>query len=58
MIDMSTYKYKVSYHTELMCTMFIRVKDEAILLTSSDEAYVTAYAAGYCAAKGEKFYIE
>ena len=45
MIDMSTYKYKVSYHTELMCTMFVRVKDEA---------YMTAYAAGFCAAKGEK----
>ena len=58
MADLSIYKYKVSYHHGLMCTMFVRVKDDAILYTNTEESLVKAFADGFCVAKNEKFYIE
>lgn len=58
MADLSIYKYKVSYHHELMCTMFVRLKDDAILYTNKDGSLVRAFADGFCVAKNEQFYIE
>lgn len=51
-------KYKISYHHELMATMFVRVADDAILYCNSDEALVKAFADGFCTAKGERYFQE
>lgn len=51
-------KYKVTYHKELMATMFVRVADDAILYCNENEMYVRMFAEGFCTAKNERFFIE
>lgn len=51
-------KYKITYHKELMATMFVRVADDLILYCNPNETFVKLYADGFCAAKNERYYIE
>lgn len=51
------FEYKVTYHSlELGCS-FVRVADDAILFTNTEERCI-AFAMGFCQALGKKFYVE
>lgn len=55
---MDNCKYKITYLSYLMCSAFVRIADDAILYTNSNETLVSMYASGFCTAKNEKYYIE
>ena len=51
-------KYKITYLHHLMCCAFVRVADDAILYSNSDENLVRAFADGFTTAKNCKYYVE
>lgn len=57
---MNGYDYKITYLHHVMSTAFVRIKDDAILFTSSDEKLVKAFADGFVCGSGrtKKYYIE
>lgn len=51
------FEYKVVYHSLHLGCSFVRVEDDLILYTNTEER-VIAFARGYCKALDKKFYFE
>lgn len=55
---MKGYDYKITYLSHIMSTAFVRIHDDAILYTSTDEKMVKAFADGFtCGSGGTKRYF-
>ncbi len=52
------FRFKVTYLHEYMALAFVRVEDDLMIYVNENEDFVMMFAKGYCAAKGEDFFVE
>lgn len=57
-METTQYKYKVTYLHEYKALAFVRIADDLYLYVNENEMFVRMFAEGFCAAKGEPFFIE
>lgn len=52
------YNYKVTYFNEPMMCAFVRISDDAVLYSSTNEQFVIDFANGFKEKFGYDYYIE